>query len=725
MRDHNMVGWIESFFSQGNSWELDKIMKGEGEGEGEGYPAELQLQLEVLVRPALQDRFPVILPRLTDDKELLFYVLTDNSRQLEEIKNIVKAWLGQVHVKIDPRIYKNSIDSIEATVLDRVPHGFIKLHIPFKLNTNKPLVYEVMHTLSKLVEQYNKRPLIYAAVQRPTGRILRDFFIACSHKKGDEANEYYQELKAHHKLTSRNLLSIEIQALEAANKWQSIIDHQRLPDIINGGIPSYIVETLLETINKTILFSTSPSDYVLARLQSDLLFLSGLFLRPIDIAKTTQQIGTWKIWAIGAAALGYAKVFEIVPVEVIDSEWLSELELWAGFSGTPSIEINEKISTLDILIESEPSFEIVIELLKLSIMATTNDGISIYQCLLSYPDNIINDISNNGVLYSLLTSLNERCGEQKAIRSWQDWLTELLTNSNPKSLLQIAIEQNNEWKIDGWSEEKVFSLLEQLSNHDNAIVFRDVIPILQRWLCNAGVLLSSKFVEQILLILASDDEFSTQDLILMSDLINSLISVSHTALQYDDALECLDLCWGKVGSIRSLDDILETIDVLLDSICANVQARMNLWNNIQVFCISNWQRLSEQQRIIVIQFAKEITSSSEQFPVLENQKIDDIDKINLTGKRLAIYTLTETAGRRAKSIFSQLFPELDVQLNHDHSATSALLNLASTADYFIFSSKSAAHQAFYPVTKKRNDILYPDGKGSSSIVRTFVAALAE
>jgi hypothetical protein len=54
-----------------------------------------------------------------------------------------------------------------------------------------------------------------------------------------------------------------------------------------------------------------------------------------------------------------------------------------------------------------------------------------------------------------------------------------------------------------------------------------------------------------------------------------------------------------------------------------------------------------------------------------------------------------------------------------------LENLAKKADYFIFSTNSAKHEAFYAVTKIRNNIIYPDGKGASSIVRGFVARVNE
>ena len=65
---------------------------------------------------------------------------------------------------------------------------------------------------------------------------------------------------------------------------------------------------------------------------------------------------------------------------------------------------------------------------------------------------------------------------------------------------------------------------------------------------------------------------------------------------------------------------------------------------------------------------------------------------------------------------------LEIILNHDKKNTTALETLADTADFFIFASRSAAHQAFYAVSDKRNDLLYPNGKGSSSIVKKFLEA---
>ena len=80
--------------------------------------------------------------------------------------------------------------------------------------------------------------------------------------------------------------------------------------------------------------------------------------------------------------------------------------------------------------------------------------------------------------------------------------------------------------------------------------------------------------------------------------------------------------------------------------------------------------------------------------------------------------------KRAKAVLETLYPGLVVLLNHDKTATKSLIALADSADYFVFSSKSAAHQAFYPVTERRKDLIYPSGRGSTSIVRAFQQSLS-
>ena len=95
----------------------------------------------------------------------------------------------------------------------------------------------------------------------------------------------------------------------------------------------------------------------------------------------------------------------------------------------------------------------------------------------------------------------------------------------------------------------------------------------------------------------------------------------------------------------------------------------------------------------------------------------------MANKKIAIYTLTEQAGKRAIILLKQLCPDVSVELNSDKVCTEKLRALAKHADIFVFAWKSSSHQAFYCVKDHRPDgwsIPQPLGKGSSSIIREVV-----
>jgi hypothetical protein len=264
-----------------------------------------------------------------------------------------------------------------------------------------------------------------------------------------------------------------------------------------------------------------------------------------------------------------------------------------------------------------------------------------------------------------------------------------------------------------------------LADANSALRFREGIPVLRKWLRDCDIQPSAAFIEQVLLVLAVDEIHSTQDLVLAADLIGDLAAVPHTKEQYQEGVGAAIEIWRRAKSISGLDEGLDLMDVLLDSVCADPEVRLRFWLALQEFCLAEWRRLSEDQQLLVREASEAVTGSSEQFPAKRSeQAVAAQEKIDLAGKRLAIYTLMEGAGRRAKAVLNKLFPGLEIQLNHDTCATNALLHLAESADYFVFSTQSAAHQAFYPVVERRESILYPAGKGSSSIVRCFLDSLS-
>jgi hypothetical protein len=104
---------------------------------------------------------------------------------------------------------------------------------------------------------------------------------------------------------------------------------------------------------------------------------------------------------------------------------------------------------------------------------------------------------------------------------------------------------------------------------------------------------------------------------------------------------------------------------------------------------------------------------------------DDEAVVDLAGRHIAIYTLTERVGRNAKELLIGTYPGVRVELSHDKGGNSRLKQLARNADLFVVCTRSAKHAATEFIADERGSALtvFPDGKGASSILRA-VAEMA-
>ena len=118
----------------------------------------------------------------------------------------------------------------------------------------------------------------------------------------------------------------------------------------------------------------------------------------------------------------------------------------------------------------------------------------------------------------------------------------------------------------------------------------------------------------------------------------------------------------------------------------------------------------------------------EVFPVPPVETEDASAEPNqLDGKLVAIYTLTEQVGERARKLLMDLYPNVRVELSHDKGGNTRLEGLARNADIFVVCWRSAAHAATDIISRFRPSgavTLFPDGKGWSSILRVIEGQLA-
>ena len=92
----------------------------------------------------------------------------------------------------------------------------------------------------------------------------------------------------------------------------------------------------------------------------------------------------------------------------------------------------------------------------------------------------------------------------------------------------------------------------------------------------------------------------------------------------------------------------------------------------------------------------------------------------------AAKSLLERAGIAAQRLIEARYPNASVTVRHDKSNSTALEQLANTADVFIVAWQSAKHAATDAITAARpkdRPVVYAAGTGRSSIVRAFETAV--
>jgi hypothetical protein len=697
--------WINLYTKSG--WDINKVNR-----ISAPYSEPLSTHLAQMINTSTAGRLPIVIPRVDANKQLHFYLVGKDEQQTEEIFSIVNAYLGSSYTTCRPKTYTASEDAFEQSVLGFSPQGFkkISIHKACSSQKNKDDTYWVMASINRALEQYHQRPVSISTIKRPIGVILRHFFIAVQNYQSVDALRLLQELKNHQRLSPRNIFSLEIQALASGGHWQRVLQHSKLDDLVKGTIPRRLQNVLLECVGYDCNHSTIPANYNADLLNQQLQNLYPLFSSLPDLENDEASAEKWKLWAIGAVSLGRTVAIEQLP-SCIDQKWISELRQWIGFDPTDIKNPKPILPSHSDPIAADISLENAAKLLAETVLANFKAGHLIYVRLCEYPSEIINKlIETNSRLSTLWAELRADHGEQPEIDSWHHLFRKLdgkCSLEDANSALMLTIERSEYWPENSWQEDLIMSDLEGITGATSQSTLRGTLPILMKWLANNKKTLPSDAVEHLMMLLVSDEQIASEDLLLSSDLLLMLLNQSHTREQYRNVIECIDMCWNNVKSPRTIESILEVYETLIDYPSADENKRIQSWLSTQSDFIKLWTRLDDQHHQLCYDVTQFILNDISGLPALTELSSENEDN-NVS-----------FLGKRAQKILMSYFPELEIKLNHDKTATDALLNLAKTADYFVFSSRSAAHQAFFAVTEKRKDLIDPTGKGSSSIVSCF------
>ncbi len=327
------------------------------------------------------------------------------------------------------------------------------------------------------------------------------------------------------------------------------------------------------------------------------------------------------------------------------------------------------------------------------------------------------------IFAAIWTELQERLGLRPPPRNWSDWLVRL---KDPHfDAASYAVSGSRDWVIADTLLDPAMSavLAEGLLGITEGLAserLADGLPFMLRW-AKADPQWPRPSLAQVYLAMLTCMALGSRrgSGIMQSagPLLEGALRCGLSVGEYRDALDAAGEIVRSGFDRRSAFDVLEILETARSVTPVDPVALDSFTLAIVSGLSSQSARLTIGQRQSLSQLAAEAgwlepTASADEH---EEKTLSAA----LSGKSVAIYTLTEGAARNAAAQLKRLAPDLRVELNHDTVGTRALATLAEHADLFVIAALSATHaatdfiRARCPVTR----LAYAPGKGAASIVR--------
>lgn len=682
------------------------------------YPADYQRLLEPLLRSASENRWPVVLPS-SPGKTLWFYAAAEDAAGLKELRTVLKSALGSADTYIDLPVTRRPTSHAGKVLLARAEAGVIEFTLLD--SADKTAQKRVFETLAMVLVLYQQRPMLTQGVRRPDGRVLRDFLVACQRHEGRLARGCLQELREHGRFSPRNLLALELMALAAERRWQDILGHARLNELISGRLSQRILRLLLRALGHECLnpllavegFMKLDAD----RGQAHIRGLQVLFQRVPELPATAAFSMDWQLWLVGAVLCGYQPLPAILP-ECVDAHWFRQLQSWAQGGKADRQEIRPPATVAGVP-ENYAQARTHITALLTADPATL---IVLLEQLEQMPNTLRYQVAASVPLYSLW----QRCLQEQQVQlsGWQDWLDRFTSLEDAPQCQQLALQlltQSDNWPRESFVEADFLRVLQAGLNVPQQRVLRQALPVLLPWLEERGVTVRAECWLGWLALFSLDERPDHRDLYLVAPLCTAIGARDDSQRYWSRLLVHIQRIWAKVASVEALPPILELVDVLARLAPRQDVLLAGFWRQLASFVEQAGPGLDASVQLLVMDFSRRLLCDTP--PAAQSSTADSVATFSLEGRVLVISSQRNGEARRAYETLKQYFPGLRVVLNYDAAQTPALVQLARTADYFLFVDSEARHHAHRAVTLQRTEVIYPANQGAAALVQAFLLAV--
>ena len=621
----------------------------------------------------------------------------------------------------------------------------------YRLRVYKSCNAGVTKALERMRSVWTQKPQLKSTLLRTTEALIREFFLSLANGNELNSGRILKELKDGGRLSAENVVFLEIEKLAAFGRWGAIAAHSQLSHLKMMRRPRHITALLVEALWKTELSSyaaTGDVEGILHCYRTDFGRRYHGLLKSPGKSSNEAVLMTFLLAAVGDEHPRVEQIPKLLK-RLENSQFLEFAKLLSAQVKLP--DAPKEVVTLSPVESAKQAFdrddfdtawerlllvEPTVESLKPMLACVEEFESPEYALIVQQRFEALDQPSQELVLkskrYQNLWELVEELtgdGAEELPSNWGDWFESFNAGSLGSDCLLKLARESVEWDAAVYlnSPEKVRGLATVLSacNAEAQHVLHLSFPHLTAFFLNDGVGAREYLPIYLALldVLVLGESFSAEDWNTTETLVAASLEAGLSKDQYHELLkESLFTLWGDRGSVANLDWALDLLGLLTEKSVQDLEALEHFYASVLGrFTVDSRKVRPDQWEML--RLLSDDLGFSESFeaiiPDLKDVTSDEA-AIDLSAKRIAIYTLTESAGARAKAVIEKMFPSADVRVSNDCGGTEKLKVLARDSDYFILSSRSAKHAAsdFIKANrgKERSNLIYPGGKGSSSIV---------
>lgn len=330
---------------------------------------------------------------------------------------------------------------------------------------------------------------------------------------------------------------------------------------------------------------------------------------------------------------------------------------------------------------------------------------------------------------SLLRAVTETGHEGAVPANWRDWLARI-TDPDFTDALTIARQGADEWSIgaDAADPTAISDFVAALETAQTDTLAADragqALPFIVAWLRRDPEFPRPAFAPifaNLLTLFAMSAARGRPIYESSQILIHALLASGLDQKAYQSLIDDADELAGSGFGADMIYWLLEIIEDLLRFASPDAEAREVFLHSALARIAPIQGRLTSLQRAAILRLAEELGWQLQTFGLADTAPAADDLAVRLANLKIAIYTLTESSSRQAKSAIEQAVPSAKVDCSADHGGTARLRALAENADLFVMTSLSAKHAATEFIREHRGDrpLLYAQGRGFSSILRAI------